>query len=154
MKTKTGKIGMGVFWVETRHGKHPDDFTVDRAESSDNPKHTEYAEFMLSIRLTVSCCFYLSVSSHKRSRRAALDVNIGQLTPWRHAHKQKYGPWSTWVLHYIILWHIHKQQSLVLIRIGNKTEVVNTIFLFRCAILKVVVFICLLYGHMFILPYI
>lgn len=72
---------MEVFWVETRHGKHPDDFTVDRAESSDTLKHADYGLLRLSIRLTVSCCFYLSVSSHERSRRAALDVNIGQLTP-------------------------------------------------------------------------
>lgn len=54
MKTKTGKIGMEVFWVETRHGKHPDDFTVDRAESSDTLKHPDYGLLRLSIRLTVS----------------------------------------------------------------------------------------------------
>lgn len=79
MKTKTGKIGIVVFWGETRHEKHPDGFTVDRAESSDTLKHPDYGLLMLAIRLTVSCCFNLSVSSHTRSWRAALDVNIGQL---------------------------------------------------------------------------
>lgn len=106
------KWGWTGFWGETRHGKHPDDFTVDRAEPSDTLRHPGYGLLMMSTRLIVSCCFSVSVSPHKRSRRAALDVNIGQLTPWRQAHKQKYGPQSTWVLHYIILWHIHKHNKV------------------------------------------
>jgi len=54
MNTKERRNGDGTgFWGETRHGKHPDDFTVDRAEPSDAETRI-YGPVMMSIRVNSS----------------------------------------------------------------------------------------------------